>query len=75
MITVQSLLEGRNDNYNLTKMIRAFPLDILKVNMVNIYKGYKELYHDYYGKDIFNHYQSQPEDEEEEYSLNNTEID
>ena len=48
MITVLSLLEGRNDNYNLTKMIRAFPLDILKANVVNIYKGYKELYEDYY---------------------------
>ena len=67
MTTVLSLLEGRTDNYNLTKMLRAFPLDILKANLVNIHNAYKELYSDgYYGSKLFHHFDLPESDEEEE---------
>ena len=56
MITILSLLEGRTDNYIVSRLIRAFNMDILKENLKNIYMNYVEFYGpSYYNNDIFDH--------------------
>ena len=47
MILVSSLLEVNNDSSVMKRLLRSLPLDILKSNLVSIYKKYKKLY----GKD------------------------
>ena len=60
MITIISLLEGRTDNYIITRMIRAFNIAIFKENLASIYISYTELYQkkgkDFYDKEIFKHF-------------------
>ena len=60
MITIISLLEGRTDNYIITRMIRAFNIAIFKENLASIYISYFELYgkkgKEYYQNEIFEHY-------------------
>ena len=56
MITVHSLMEGRTDNYIVTRLIRSLNLEILKENLKNIYIAYAEKKGPkYYDKDIFDH--------------------
>lgn len=57
MITIHSLLEGRNDNYIVNRMIRAFNIELFKENLTNIYEGFIGYYgHPIYDFDIFNHH-------------------
>ncbi|CAG9323264.1 unnamed protein product [Blepharisma stoltei] len=56
MITILALLEARNDNYVISRLIRAFHTELLKENLISIFKNYVELYGiDHYDYDIFNH--------------------
>ena len=56
MITILSLIEGRTDTYVLTRLTRAFNLEILKENLKSIFIGYIGLYKsNYYNNNIFNH--------------------
>lgn len=56
MITILSLLEGRKDDYVLTRLIRTFNIEILKENLKSIYMSYVKQYSSkYYDNDIFNH--------------------
>jgi hypothetical protein len=60
MITIHALLEGGTDSYIITRLIRALNIDMLKENLVNIYKAYKNKYGgNYYENDVFNHFISQ----------------
>ncbi|CAG9317756.1 unnamed protein product [Blepharisma stoltei] len=57
MITLLSLLEGRNDNYVISRIIRAFNVEIFKENLISIYDGYTKLYKKVtYTDQIFSHH-------------------
>lgn len=59
MITILSLLEGRNDNYVISRLIRAFNLEIFKENLMSIYDGYIKFYKNVvYDHHIFCHHSS-----------------
>ncbi|CAG9314463.1 unnamed protein product [Blepharisma stoltei] len=57
MIAIHSLLEGREDNYVISRLIRATDMEVFKENLRSIYhnfiKYYKKPLYDY---TIFNHY-------------------
>ena len=56
MITVLSLMEGRTDNYIVTRLIRSFNLEILKENLKSIFIDYVRMYGaDFYDFEIFDH--------------------
>ena len=56
MITILSLVEGRTDTYVITRLTRAFNIEILKENLKSIYIAYVGLYKSkYYNNNIFNH--------------------
>lgn len=58
MITTFSLLEGRDDNYVITRMIRAFSMEVLKANLIGIYDNYCRQYKaGYYERKLFNHFE------------------
>ena len=46
MILVMSLVELRKENSVIKRIIRSLPLDILKDNIIKIYKRYKNMYQD-----------------------------
>jgi hypothetical protein len=71
MITILSLLEGRTDNYVITRMIRAFNIAIFKENLHSIYLSYTELYgKKHYGNDIFNHFEKNSKYDPEPGAMN-----
>ena len=58
MITILSLLEGRTDNYIITRMARAINPEILKENLLSVYSLHCEVHGaDYYEEGIFNHHE------------------
>lgn len=57
MITILSLLEGRDDNYVISRLIRAFNIEIFKENLMSIYECHIRLYQKpVYDYEVFNHY-------------------
>ncbi|CAG9321846.1 unnamed protein product [Blepharisma stoltei] len=62
MITILSLLEGREDNYVMSRLIRAFNIEIFKENLMSIYANYIRLYKgQLYDYAIFNHHMKNEE--------------
>lgn len=57
-ITLLALFEGETDNYIITRMARTFNIQILKENLLSIYKAYIRLYKPgFYEEELFNHFQ------------------
>lgn len=77
MITIHGLLEGRNDYYVTSRLMRAFHSELLKENLISIFRAYVSYYGiNYYDKDVFNHtseneeyanYGLQPQDQNPNY--------
>ena len=55
MILTLGVLEMRKDDAIIKRVIRAIPLDILKENMMQIYKDYKHIYKKSYTMDCLQH--------------------
>lgn len=46
MILVMSLVELKKENTVIKRIIRSLPLEILKENIIKIFKRYKKMYPD-----------------------------
>ena len=46
MILVMSLVELKKENNVIKKIMRSLPLEVLKKNVITIYKRYKKMYPD-----------------------------
>ena len=55
MTLVISLVEMKKDNSVLKRIVRSLPLEILKQNIIWIYKKYKKLYGGIYTEECLNH--------------------
>ena len=55
MITLESILEGQNDNFILRKMRKTLPSNLIKENIACIYERYVRLYRKKYLYEAFNH--------------------
>jgi hypothetical protein len=57
LITLHALVEGRIEDFIISRLMRALSLDVFKENLVSIYQSYKEVWGvKYYESDIFNNY-------------------
>lgn len=55
MLLVISLVEMKKDNSVLKRIIRSLPLEILKQNIITIYKRYKKFYKEKYIEECLKH--------------------
>lgn len=66
MVLVMSLIEMNTDKSALKRIMRSLPLGLLKKNLMQIYFKYKKFYKKMYVMDIFNHFEGEPKNKEEE---------
>ena len=63
MVLTTSLLELNTDDSAIRRIMRSLPVDVLKENMISVYKNYKKEYGDRYARDAVNHiYAEYPEE-------------
>ena len=62
MVLVSSLLELNSDNMAIKRIMRSLPIEILKDNLIHVYKNYKEQYGSDYHGDALNHIYADPHD-------------
>lgn len=55
MILVNSLWESQQTPKRIGRLMRSIPLDVLKQNIAEVYKQYKELYATNYTAKAFGH--------------------
>ena len=63
MVLTTSLLELNTDDSAIRRIMRSLPVDVLKENMISVYKNYKKEYGNRYARDAVNHiYAEEPEE-------------
>jgi len=55
LILLNSLLEMRSSDSVVSRIMRSLPLQVLKVNLVKVYRKYKKTYGTTYSMDAFKH--------------------
>jgi len=55
MILLNSLLEMRSSDSVVSRIMRSLPLQVLKINLVKVYRKYKKTYGTTYSMDAFKH--------------------
>lgn len=61
MVLVSSLVELNSDSHAIKRIMRSLPIEILKKNVVSIYKRYRKMYAAY-SQEAFKHIDAEPDD-------------
>ena len=61
MVLVSSLIEENSESLAIKRIMRSLPIEILKQNIVSIYKNYQRMY-PIYSQEAFKHIDADPDD-------------
>lgn len=66
IITLLALLEGQDDNYVVTRMVRAFNIQVFRENLISVYSLYIKLYPNRpYDSFLFGHFENSADSKSE----------
>lgn len=60
MVLVTSLLELNSDDMAIKRIMRSLPIEVLKENLISVYKKYHKMYGDEYTSDCVGHIYADP---------------
>jgi hypothetical protein len=55
MVLVTSLLELNSDDMAIKRIMRSMPIEVLKENLITVYKKYRKMYGEEYTSDVVGH--------------------
>jgi len=74
MILLNSLLEMRSSDSVVSRIMRSLPLQVLKINLVKVYRKYKKTYGTTYSMDAFKHFEDDPRERDNTKPISHFEL-